>query len=96
MLETAELQDFLRLNPLIKRILIVRRNDSERYILWANGPEELTLHCWKNWFSAPARLVPKEPLEGGYTQELWNKLWDDSDSLGNRIRLSTDQVLTPK
>lgn len=88
MLKSADLQEFLLQNPLIKRILIVEKEKDTKYIVWTSAPDKLVIHSWKQNFEEPLRIVPKEPLEGGYTQELWNKVWDNAESLGPRIRVA--------
>lgn len=58
-------------------------------VAWTNVSEKIAVALWKKEFiDLKLRIVPKEPLEGGWTQNYWNQLWDSGQKLTTRIRQS--------
>lgn len=67
---------------LLKRALLC----DKRIIAWSSLPRDAVMAHWRMISNHPLRLIPLLPLEGGLTQEKWNKVWDTSQLITKKIR----------
>ena len=74
---------FMKERPsLLKRALIT----DKRIIAWSTVSQDMVMSCWRLVSNQPLRLIPLLPLEGGATQERWNRVWDSSEAITKKIR----------
>jgi len=66
----------------IKRA-VVKNN---RITAWTWSSPGKVVSMWKKITNYPLRLVPITPLEGGLTQEKWNKIWDNATEITKKVR----------
>ena len=67
---------------LLKRAVIC----NTKVVAWTTYAPEKVFSHWREITEKPLRLVPNTPLEGGMTQETWNKVWDEAEVVTNKIR----------
>jgi hypothetical protein len=70
---------------LVKRALVVRKKGYT--IVWTNANEQDLVELWNKKYFTKLRVMPKRPIEGGITQQYWNKLWDLSKPICKGVRL---------
>jgi hypothetical protein len=81
----SDIISFLSKKPgVFKRALIA----NNKVVAWSLLPQDVVVTYWKEISEKPLRLVPKLPLEGCKTQETWNKIWDKSKVITNKIRIT--------
>ena len=82
-----ELIDFMEQKPsLLKRAVVTPK----KIIAWSTTMPEIVFKHWKQHNDKPLRLVPLLPREGGGTQELWNKVWDNGEQITKGVRLAAN------
>lgn len=78
-----DITNFFDTKPgILKRAVVC----NAKIVAWTTRPFAEVAALWRSESDKPLRLVPLAPLEGGKTQETWNRIWDKSAIITPKIR----------
>tara|TARA_Y100001935_G_C16840191_1_gene283683 strand:- start:81 stop:347 length:267 start_codon:yes stop_codon:yes gene_type:complete len=79
----ADIRRFMDAYPkLIKRALIC----GNQIVAWTAPDQQSIAKKWRTLCNSSLRMMPLLPLEGGWTQEHFNGVWDRSTPLDRNIK----------